>query len=148
MGLFLSCTTSAPTQLFWMYSITKPLWFHSVNVSWLHTSLYGHCPAAYHYFSPNYGNNLLTNSFLKKILFIYLFRERGREGEKEGKKHRCVVIPHMTPTGDPVCNLGESNQWPFGPQASTQSIEPHQPGVTSYIHSWPTPSISYRKSKK
>ena len=26
---------------------------------------------------------------LKKILFIYLFLERGREGESEGEKHQC-----------------------------------------------------------
>ena len=32
---------------------------------------------------------LCTNSFFLKILFI--FRERGREGERDGEKHRCVV---------------------------------------------------------
>ena len=37
------------------------------------------------------------------------------------------------PTGDLACNPGtcpdwESNQWPFGSQAGTQSTEPHQPG--------------------
>ena len=26
----------------------------------------------------------------KKIIFIYLFLERGREGEREGEKHQCV----------------------------------------------------------
>ena len=45
--------------------------------------------------------------FLKKILFIC--RERGREGEKEGEKHWCVrdtlisCLLH-TPTGDLACN--------------------------------------------
>ena len=27
--------------------------------------------------------------------FIYLFLERGREGEREGEKHQCVVASHM-----------------------------------------------------
>ena len=36
--------------------------------------------------------------FVLKILFI--FRENGKEGEKEGEKHQCVVASHMPPTGD------------------------------------------------
>ena len=35
-----------------------------------------------------------------------MFRERGREGEREGEKHQCVVVSHMPPTGDPACNPG------------------------------------------
>ena len=40
----------------------------------------------------------------------------------------------MPPTGDVAHNPGmcsdwEWNQWPFGSQASTQSTEPHQPGL-------------------
>ena len=36
------------------------------------------------------------------ILFlnILFFRERGREGEREGEKHQCVVASHAPPTGD------------------------------------------------
>ena len=30
--------------------------------------------------------------------FIYLFLERGREGEREGEKHQCVVASHVPPT--------------------------------------------------
>ena len=35
-----------------------------------------------------------------KILFMVLFisRERGRKGESEGEKHRCVLATHMPPT--------------------------------------------------
>ena len=63
-------------------------------------------------------------------LFIYLFLERGREGEKEEEKHQCVIASHMLPTGDLACNPGmcpdwESNWQPFGSQADTQSTEPH-----------------------
>ena len=38
------------------------------------------------------------NNFLKKILFI--FRQRGREGERKGQKNQYVVAPHIPPTGD------------------------------------------------
>ena len=42
----------------------------------------------------------------KKILFIYLFLERGREGEREGEKHQCVCgclscAPHGGPGQKP-----------------------------------------------
>ena len=36
--------------------------------------------------------------------FIYLFLEMGgREGEREGEKHPCVVASHASPTGDLAC---------------------------------------------
>ena len=42
-----------------------------------------------------------------KIYFIYLFfREKGREGEREGEKHQCVVASCVPPTGDLACNPG------------------------------------------
>ena len=67
-----------------------------------------------------------------------MFRERGREGEREGEKHQCVVASCTPPTGDLACNPGtfpdwESNQLPFGSQAGTQSTEPHQPGLPHII---------------
>ena len=40
------------------------------------------------------------------LRFIYLFLERGREGEREGKKHQCVVASHVPPTGDLARNPG------------------------------------------
>ena len=77
-----------------------------------------------------------------KILFIY-FRERGRVGEREGEKHQCVVASQTPPTEGLAHNPGmcpdlELNQRPFGSQASTQSTEPHQPGIL--IH----PKISFK----
>ena len=59
------------------------------------------------------------------------------EGEREGEKHQCVVASMHPTTGDLAHNRGmcpdwESNQWPFGSQASTQSTEPHQPGQKSF----------------
>ena len=42
--------------------------------------------------------------FLKD--FTYLFLEKGREGERKGEKHQCVVASHPPPTGDLACNPG------------------------------------------
>ena len=69
---------------------------------------------------------------------LFNFRERGKEGEREGEKQQCVVTSHTPPTGNLACNPGmcadwESNQWPFGLQAGTQSTEPHQLGKISII---------------
>ena len=56
----------------------------------------------------NYVVNLTwyTFFFLLNKEFIYLFLERGREGEREGEKHQCVVASHVPPTGDLACNPG------------------------------------------
>ena len=68
---------------------------------------------------------------------FYLFLERWKEREKEGERnidvletHR-LVVSHTPPTWDLALNLGlysdwESNWWPFGLQANTQSTGPHQ----------------------
>ena len=54
----------------------------------------------------------ISSSFLKKILFIYLFLERGREGEREGEKHRCVIASHMPPTGlQPRLGIESTTLW-------------------------------------
>ena len=44
------------------------------------------CQAVFQHFA-----NIIKN------IFIFDFRERGREGEKEGEKHQCVVASHMPP---------------------------------------------------
>ena len=72
----------------------------------------------------------LSLSFFKK--FIY-FRERRREGERDGEKHQCVVASHMPPTGDLAHNSGmcpdsELNHGPLGYAARTQSTKLQQPG--------------------
>ena len=68
---------------------------------------------------------------------ILIFRERGREGERERnipmwETHR-LVASQMPPTEALARNPGmcpdwESNWQPFGLQAGAQSSEPHQPG--------------------
>ena len=67
-----------------------------------------------------------------KIFYLFIFRERGREGER-GEKHQCVVTSRVPPTGDLAHNPGmcpdwELNRRSFGSQVSTQSTEPYQPG--------------------
>ena len=64
--------------------------------------------------------------------FYLFFRERGREGEREGEKHQCVAACHASLTGDlthkpGMCPDWELNQQPLASQSSAQSIEPHQP---------------------
>ena len=79
--------------------------------------------------------NSIINKYIKKIKdYLFIFRERGREGEREGEKPQCLVAPDTPPPGGLAHNPGmcpawESNQQPFGSQASTQSPEPHQPGL-------------------
>ena len=78
---------------------------------------------------------LMVDLFFSFFLdYIYLFLERGKGKEKEGEKHHCVVASHAPPTRDlshnpGMCSDWESNQWPFGSQASAQSTEPHQQGL-------------------
>ena len=83
------------------------------------------------------------------FLKIFIFRVRGREGEREGEKHHCVVASLVPPTGYLACNPGmcpdwESNQRPFGSQASTQSPQPHRPGPVLLLRSWYVFTLSVR----
>ena len=61
------------------------------------------------------------------------FQERGREAEREGEKHQCVVVPCMPQIrylahNPGMCPDWELNQRPFGLQATTQSTETYQQG--------------------
>ena len=77
-------------------------------------------------------HGLLSSFIFFWRFYLFIFRERRREGERDGEKHQCVVVSHTPPTGDLTHNPGmcpdqESNQRPFGSQAYAQSTEPHQP---------------------
>ena len=59
-----------------------------------------------------------ANFFFIQRFYLFILRERGREGEREGEKYPCVVASHMPATGDLALNPGmcpdwESNQRPF-----------------------------------
>ena len=84
----------------------------------------------------------------KKRFYLFIFRERGREGEREGEKHQCVVVCCTSPTGDPAGNPGmcpnwESNWQRFDLQAHAQSTELHQPG---YKHIFDNVPLLYLNS--
>ena len=62
----------------------------------------------------------------------FIFRERGKEGEREGEKHQ-LVASRTTPAGDLARNPGTCpdwalNRWHFSLQDSAQSTESHQSG--------------------
>ena len=84
--------------------------------------------------------SLLFKDFIYLFLnILFIFKEKGREGEREGKKHQCVVAAHVAPTGDLACNPGMCPDWelspePFGLQAGTQCTEPTQPGPASLFY--------------
>ena len=110
---------------------------------------HGHCRSSSHLplvsfgkprFSPASPQNIwITSSppqcaprFLKKDFYLFIFRERGKEGERNQLVASCT-----SPTRDPALNPGmcpnwESNQQPFGSQANAQSTEPHQPGCIAF----------------
>ena len=80
----------------------------------------------YKYFLPFHG--LPFHSVFVSKIYLFIFRERGRAGEK----YQCVVASHMPPsTGDLACSPGvcpgwESNWQPFGSQARTEYTELYQ----------------------
>ena len=53
-----------------------------------------------------------------------LFRERGREGEREGEIHQCVVVCHVPSTEDLACNPGMCHDWECDPLVSRPVLNP------------------------
>ena len=49
--------------------------------------------------------------FFKKRFYLFIFRERAKEGERKGEKHQCVVVSHVPPTRDMACNPGMCPDW-------------------------------------
>ena len=60
----------------------------------------------------------------------------GSEGERETSMRGCLLhAPYWGPSQQPRhVPYWESNWWPFGSQAGTQSTEPLQPGLINIIH--------------
>ena len=44
--------------------------------------------------------------FIFLRFYVFIFRQKGREGESEGEKHQCVVSSRAPPTGDLAQNPG------------------------------------------
>ena len=47
----------------------------------------------------NLSSSLSSFFFLFRF-YLFIFRERGWEGDREGEKHQCVVASDVPPTGD------------------------------------------------
>ena len=82
--------------------------------------------------APNCKGGWKMLCFLKRF-YLFISRQKRREGEREERNISVWLPLTHTPTGDVACNPGmcpdwESNQQLFGSQASTQSTEPHKPG--------------------
>ena len=63
----------------------------------------------------------LIMSILSFLKILFIFRQRGSEGGREGEKHQCVVASWVLCTGDLACNPGLCPDWelnwqPFGSQ--------------------------------
>ena len=81
----------------------------------------------------------LTNTVFFKRFYLFIFRQRGWQGEREGETHQCVVASSVPSTWDLTHNPGmcpdwESNQHPFVSQAGIQYTEPHQQGQVLRYH--------------
>ena len=70
-----------------------------------------------------------------KIFYLFIFRERGRAGEREGEKHQCVVafcMPQLGtwPTTQACALTGNRTGDPLVRRLA-QSTEPHQQGLAT-----------------
>ena len=54
--------------------------------------------------------SIIMSSFLKRF-YLFIFREGGKEGEREGEKHQCVIASHTLPAGDLAHNPGMFPDW-------------------------------------
>ena len=118
-------------SLFLLFLLTKNHSLSSLCLFWAH-SLFLICSRIW----PDQSACkycFLPLNFLKDF-YLFIFRQRGRVGERKGEKYQCVVAPHTPPTRDLACNPGmcpdwDSNQRPFALQSGAQSTEPHKPGL-------------------
>ena len=86
--------------------------------------------------------------FLK---YLFIFRQRGREGERKGNINVWLPLPRPLlgtwPTTQACALDWELNWRPFGLQASSQSIEPHQPGlyflISLELENFPTKNLGF-----
>ena len=54
---------------------------------------------------------MFLSLFFLRFYYLFIFREKGRVGEREGEKHQCVVASHMPSTGDLVHNPHMCPNW-------------------------------------
>ena len=61
--------------------------------------------------APSYLSDHTLFIFLKIIYLFFIFRERGREGKRDGEKHQCVVASCTPSAGDLAYNPGMCPEW-------------------------------------
>ena len=60
-----------------------------------------------------------------KRFYLFIFRQKGRQGERKGEKHQCVVASHALPTGDlatQACAL--TGNWTSDPLVLRLALNP------------------------
>ena len=84
--------------------LSHPLYF--LKLSWLNLlsfALPARIISHHNYYTCLHTSCRLTSYFQSIFFFLkisFIFRQRGREGEREGGKHQCVVASPIPPTGD------------------------------------------------
>ena len=78
--------------------------------------------------------NYSLHSIFFKRFYLFIFRERRREGERKGEKHQCVVASHTPPTGDLARNPGACPDW-----ESNQGPLTHRPALNALSHTSQAP---------
>ena len=61
-------------------------------------------------------HSLYNFSLFSFFFNLFIFREKEREGGRQGEKYQCVVASHMAPTGDLAHNPGMGPYWYSNPQ--------------------------------
>ena len=59
------------------------------------------------------GETMLKISNFTPSFIYFVFRQRGREGEREGKKHPCVFACHAPPSGDLAQKVSTEKKFMF-----------------------------------
>ena len=57
------------------------------------------------------GKRKFTFFCYLSFLFVCLFIESGKEGERKGERHQCAVASRVRPTGDLAGNPGMWPDW-------------------------------------
>ena len=77
---------------------------------------------------------MMRPTFLKKFIYLFLERERGREGERDGEKQQLPLIRALTEDQTPnpgMCPDQESNRQPLLCWTTSNALSHTGQGVTS-----------------